>query len=62
MDYSKYLPFGIAVPIIIKLFDVEILLKNGGYEFIWIFMFVHGIALITWCYVMSFKFKEASNS
>lgn len=62
MDYLKFLPFALAVPIIIKYFDIRVFLDNGGEDFIWLLVFTHGFSLVLYSYVMSFKFKEAANS
>jgi len=62
MDMFKYLIYAIAAPLIVYAFNVEILIYKGNFEFFWLMILIYGPTIITFSYVFSFGFKEASNA
>ena len=62
MDLVKYLAFGAFAPLLLMAFDIKIFLDDGNVEFLWILFLTYGFGIITFAYVLSFKYKDASNA
>lgn len=61
LDYVKYLFFGVGAPILIWILQVEILMKDGLYFFLWVICLMVGLAMIPYAYFWSFAFKKTSS-
>lgn len=61
LDYIKYLFFAILCPLILLWMDTDLLIEDGNIEYITIFVFTWGFAVLPFSYFISFKFKTQAS-